>query len=146
MNMLEDLKNRERPFKVPDGYFASVEDGVREAINQPVKGGRLFLSTVRSGLALAFSFLLIFGIGYGVMSVTDSFTNTGFGADDDALSTLIEGGYIRHDFVDYLYEEIELDGDFLAQDIELDEEFSQKIEEGLTEDDLIEIMEEYEDE
>lgn len=144
--MLDDIKNRERPFKVPDGYFATIEDSVRCAVNQPVSGARLFFSTLKSGFALAFSFLFIFGIGYGVISLTDSFSGADLGTDDEFLSTLIDGGYIKDDFIDYLYEEIELDGKLLAQDMELDEEFSRRIEEELSEEYIIELMEEYEDE
>lgn len=144
--MLDDIKNRERPFKVPDGYFASVEESVRSAVSQPASGASLLFSAVKSGLALAFSFLFIFGIGYGVISLTDSFSGPDLGTDDEFLSTLIDGGYIKDDFIDYLYEEIEMDGKLLAQDMELDEEFSRRIEEELSEEYIIELMEEYEDE
>ena len=144
--MLDDIKNRERPFKVPDGYFATIEDSVRSAVSQPASGASLLFSAVKSGLALAFSFLFIFGIGYGVISLTDSFSGPDLGTDDEFLSTLIDGGYIKDDFIDYLYEEIEMDDKLLAQDMELDEEFSRRIEEELSEEYLIELMEEYEDE
>jgi hypothetical protein len=39
-----------------------------------------------------------------------------------------------------------MDGKLLAQDMELDEEFSRRIEEELSEEYIIELMEEYEDE
>lgn len=107
MNDLEEIKKGRELFKVPDGYFSSLEREVRGRIAQSEGGVTPILSSLRSGFALACSFLLIFGIGYGVMALTNTSPSTTFPREDN-LAILIDGGYINYDFVDYLYDEIEL--------------------------------------
>lgn len=73
-DMLESARQTEQPFKLPEGYFESLEDRVMARIaaeEQPAESRRGRVWTVlRPALALAATFALIFGMGYGVLSLT----------------------------------------------------------------------------
>lgn len=146
MSILEEIKNKERPFQVPTGYFSTVEDSVRWAISTPEKVSNPLLGTIKSGFAMAFSFILIFGFGYGVMALTGTMTNSDFSSESGEFATLIESGYIRHDFIDYLYDEIEMnieEESIYEDELLLSDEVSRKIERELSEEELIKFLEEY---
>lgn len=144
MNMLDEIKKKNRPFSVPDGYFSTLEEGVRERIS--LNGEKVVnpvWNSIRVGFALVISFGFIFGMGYGVMSLTKTMSYGDFGFESDELAILIDGGYIKHDFIDYLYDEIEITADPLTEKFELYEELSQMIELNMSQEELIDLMEEY---
>lgn len=141
MDILEDIKKKGSPFKVPEHYFSTVEDGVRGAINEPEMVQSPFLSALKSGFALAFSFLLIFGMGYGVLSLTRTADINRFTLENDTFTTLMEQGYIKHDFIDYLYHEIEIQGEYLTSEMELYDELYDIIESEISEEELMNIIE-----
>ena len=145
--MLDEIKNKQRPFSVPDGYFSTIEDSVRGriGISQQREGNRLWAS-IKTGFALAFSFVFIFGMGYGVLSLTDTIHNDQFDMENDEFAILIKDGYIKHDFIDYLYDEIDIDKDYLTEGVELYEELYQRIEDEMSQEDLLNIIEEYNNE
>lgn len=68
-NMLEQESLKQAPFTVPEGYFATVEDRVRERIAQPAKRSRLW-TVLKPGIAVAAMFLIIIGLGYATLSLT----------------------------------------------------------------------------
>ena len=68
-NMLEQESLKQAPFTVPEGYFGSVEDCVRERIAKPAKSSRLW-TVLKPGIAVAAMFLIIFGLGYATLSLT----------------------------------------------------------------------------
>lgn len=144
--MLEELKNRTRPFEVPEGYFSTVEDQVRERIAKPEKDPGSLMSALRTTLAMTCTFLMIFGMGYGVMALTGTMEAGNFPVEQDELATLIEQGYIKHDFIDYLYDEIDIDKDYLTEGVELYDELYQRIEDEMSQEDLLNIIEEYNNE
>ena len=145
--MLDEIKNKQRPFSVPEGYFSTIEDSVRGriGISQQGEGNHLWAS-IKTGFALAFSFVFIFGMGYGVLSLTDTIHNDQFDMENDEFAILIKDGYIKHDFIDYLYDEIDIDKDYLAEGVELYEELYQRIEDEMSQEDLLNIIEEYNNE
>ncbi len=76
---IDDLLSRrsdaEQPFRVPEGYFDALEDRVmaRIAMEEAPETGRSRVWTViKPALALAATFALIFGMGYGVLSLTQT--------------------------------------------------------------------------
>ncbi|MBQ2243208.1 MAG: hypothetical protein II318_03225 [Bacteroidales bacterium] len=147
MNILDEIKNKKRPFSVPDGYFSSVEDSVKDRIRTPQKrGDSPIWASIKTGFALAFSFVFIFGMGYGVLSLTDTIHNDQFDMENDEFAILIKDGYIKHDFIDYLYDEIDIDKDYLTEGVELYEELYQRIEDEMSQEDLLNIIEEYNNE
>lgn len=145
--MLDEIKNKQRPFSVPEGYFSTIEDSVRGriGISQQGEGNQLWAS-IKTGFALAFSFVFIFGMGYGVLSLTDTIHNDQFDMENDEFAILIKDGYIKHDFIDYLYDEIDIDKDYLTEGVELYEELYQRIEDEMSQEDLLNIIEEYNNE
>ncbi len=61
------------PFRMPEGYMEGLADRVHERIaaeEAPKSGFRLVMQSVKPALALAAMFAVIFGIGYGVLSLT----------------------------------------------------------------------------
>ncbi len=68
-NILEQASLKQAPFTVPEGYFLTVEDRVRERIAKPERGTRLW-TVLKPGMAVAAMFLIIFGIGYATLSLT----------------------------------------------------------------------------
>lgn len=68
-NILEQESLKQAPFTVPEGYFATVEDRVRERIAKPEGRTRLW-TVLKPGIAVAAMFLIIFGIGYATLSLT----------------------------------------------------------------------------
>jgi hypothetical protein len=145
--MLDEIKNKQRPFSVPDGYFSTIEDSVRGRIGISQQGECNHLwASIKTGFALAFSFVFIFGMGYGVLSLTDTIHNDQFDMENDEFAILIKDGYIKHDFIDYLYDEIDIDKDYLTEGVELYEELYQRIEDEMSQEDLLNIIEEYNNE
>ncbi|HPT05301.1 MAG TPA: hypothetical protein PK500_01435 [Candidatus Egerieousia sp.] len=65
------------PFKVPQGYFESVEDEVRTKIKDQTPDGQwgLLHRSLKAYLGLAASFLLILGAGWGVIHFTKFLTS-----------------------------------------------------------------------
>lgn len=68
-NILEQESLKQAPFTVPEGYFQTVEDRVRERIAKPEGRTRLW-TVLKPGMAVAAMFLIIFGIGYATLSLT----------------------------------------------------------------------------
>ena len=69
-NELKELK--ENPFRMPEGYLENMEFSVMRKISEesaPQSGWRTIL---RPAIYLAAMFALIFGIGYGVLTLTHS--------------------------------------------------------------------------
>ena len=136
---LDDKSWKENPFILPDGYFSTLEDSVREKIKGESEVHTPLFSALKSGFALAFSFLLIFGMGYGVMHLTNTTPNndTDFHRGD-YFSYLIEKGYLREDFIDYLYHEIDFDSHEVK--FEINEDLASEIEETLNHSEIIDYL------
>ena len=64
---------RTLPFSTPEGYFDSVEERLRERTFQtrPSAKWETWGKTLKAGLGLAASFLLIAGMGWGIMKLTN---------------------------------------------------------------------------
>ena len=78
MNETNDILERARqagqPFKTPEGYFEGLEDRMMARIaaesQADVPQKRPVWTVLRPALTLAAMFALIFGMGYGVLSLT----------------------------------------------------------------------------
>lgn len=74
-DLLSRRRDAEQPFRVPEGYFDALEDRVMARIameEAPETGRRRFWTVIKPALALAATFALIFGMGYGVLSLTQT--------------------------------------------------------------------------
>ncbi|MDD2293975.1 MAG: hypothetical protein PHD07_07200 [Bacteroidales bacterium] len=97
-NILDNPDLKRNAFSVPEGYFAKMEDSVRERIKAPVHES-LFLKYFKPAFGLLCSFALIFGLGYGVLTLTHTLPG------DEEVSpyiTLLEDEYYNRATVDYL--------------------------------------------
>lgn len=92
MNEREDILSRsearDNPFRMPEGYFDGFEDRMMARIAaqaQPAASKKVRIWTVlKPALTLAAMFALVFGMGYGVLSLTHTL---GRGAGTDATAT-----------------------------------------------------------
>ena len=74
-DLLSRRRDAEQPFRVPEGYFDALEDRVMARIameEAPETGRRRVWTVIKQALALAATFALIFGMGYGVLSLTQT--------------------------------------------------------------------------
>lgn len=74
--------NNTKPFRMPDGYLDSLETAVNERINR--KPGRAW-SVLKPALGLACSFAVIFGMGYGIISLTGTLKGDEKSADTEII-------------------------------------------------------------
>lgn len=139
---LSDPVWRQKPGRVPDGYWNRLEDAVRDRIRetQPVRESEL-VHHLRSYAFLAVTFGLVLGIGYGVMSLTGGRPVPERNEAWD-LSALVDEGYLNSSFVDYAYDAFELkDTAVLFPAGEMpDELFGSEFESGLKENELLEYL------
>lgn len=97
-NILERGSLKENPFGVPSGYFTAMQDEVMAKISAiPVMPPQVeeaeeaapagFMTYFKPAFAMAAMFGIIFGLGYGAMKITGTYTD-----DDTSLrSSLISG-------------------------------------------------------
>lgn len=111
-NILESPKLKESPFRMPEGYLEALEASVGEQISKEERSG--LSAVLRPAIALVFTFALIFGMGYGVLSLTDTLNK--HDSKEDIL--LVEQGWIKSNFVDHF----DMDEDEEAETDSLDEE------------------------
>lgn len=111
-NILESPKLKESPFRMPEGYLEALEASVGERISKEERSG--LSAVLRPAIALVFTFALIFGMGYGVLSLTDTLNK--HESKEDIL--LVEQGWIKSNFVDHF----DMDEDEEAETDSLDEE------------------------
>ncbi len=108
-DILDDAKMKQRAFDLPVSYFEGLEDRVSSKIGKQEGGG--FVRILKPAALLACSFLFVFFIGYGILSLTGT---SGQDIKDAALagnSTVVE------DVVD---DEEEAIIEYLAQNISLE--------------------------
>lgn len=106
---MDDAKMKQRAFDLPVSYFEGLENRVSSKIGKQEGGG--FVRILKPAALLACSFLFVFFIGYGILSLTGT---SGQDIKDAALagnSTVVE------DVVD---EEEEAIIEYLAQNISLE--------------------------
>ena len=126
MNEIDDmLSNRARtdnPFRVPEGYFESLEDRLAariaaEEAGTP-KGSRRVWQALKPALMMAAMFAIIFGMGYGALSLTHTLDRgTGTPAVSDYAS--LEEELIRSSsLLNYYQSDFQVDD----EDAEIDEE------------------------
>lgn len=106
-------EHMESPFKMPDGYLSALENAVGERIAAEGKQG--FKAVLKPALILACAFGLIFGMGYGVLSLTGTLKEDSAPQENIAI---IDEGLIDSHFIDF-YEETA----FLAEEDAVDENF-----------------------
>lgn len=74
-DILQREEFRQNPFTAPEGYFASLEDSLRDKVFATEKKPAGFVGVLKPALMMACSFAVIFGIGYGILSMTGSISS-----------------------------------------------------------------------
>lgn len=108
-DILDDAKMKQRAFDLPVSYFEGLEDRVSSKIGKQEGGG--FVRILKPAALLACSFLFVFFIGYGILSLT------GTSGQDIKDAVLAGNSTVVEDVVD---EEEEAIIEYLAQNISLE--------------------------
>lgn len=123
MNEQQDILERARqagqPFKTPEGYFDGLEDRLMARIAaevQPETSRKVRIwAVLKPALTLAAMFALIFGMGYGVLSLTRTLGRGEVSTDVAGYATAEEEMIRPASLIDYYQSN-------LAEETELDEE------------------------
>lgn len=137
-DLLQNPKLKENPFDVPEGYFLALEDSVRAKIHKPPAPFVSFAMKFKPALMLALTFVIIAGLGYGVASLTRRMTGKGEG--EESIFALIEEGYIRNDFIDNYYEEIDPEKAF-KDNIVVNDEIASYFYKPLSDEEILQLLE-----
>lgn len=108
-DILDDAKMKQRAFDLPVSYFEGLEDRVSSKIGKQEGGG--FVRILKPAALLACSFLFVFFIGYGILSLT------GTSGQDIKNAALALNSTVVEDVVD---DEEEAIIEYLAQNISLE--------------------------
>lgn len=136
-DILQESILKENPFSVPDGYFSALENSVQEKIHKPASHARIFYMKLKPVLLLALTFGIIAGLGYGVSTLTNKIT--GNEEKDNDIFALIEKGYIKSNFIDDYYEEIDLKKAFRDK-IEINDEIAAYFLDNLSEEEIFQLL------
>ena len=136
--MSED-KIHNNPFTVPEGYFAELEDRLRDVALSPEAQSVGWLAKVKPAMMLALMFGVIAGFGWIVSKIT-GLLYTDPVESDDPITAMIEEGWIESSFIYAYSDEIDVEEaliNSLENTVTMDEELSESIEALLSEEDII---------
>lgn len=142
MNELENINKS--PFTVPDGYFESLEDRIRDRIRRPVTPAASLMAKVKPAFMLALMFGAIAGLGWIASRITGMLYDDPADTDNPIMA-MIEEGYLESSFIYAYYDEIDLDNAFtyyLEDNVTIDGELEEYLEASLTEEDMLRYMDE----
>lgn len=143
---MSEMKNdmTQNPFTVPDGYFESLEDRVRERIHRPATPFATFVMKAKPAFMMALMFGVIAGFGWIASRITPLLYEDPIDSEDPIMA-MIEQGYLESSFIYAYSEEINLDEAFtysLENTVTIEGEVEEELEATLTADDIIEYLEE----
>ena len=145
-DILQSEELKANPFTMPQGYLESLEASVSARIEaESQKSSRPVWFTVRRVLkpavSLAAMFILIFGIGYGALSLTGTLRG-GDSVPAEAASdgiALIDAGLLSSSFIDYYVEDMA----YFEEPVLSDEDIFEYLSRELSYGDLAELYTEY---
>lgn len=141
-NILDDERLKALPFKVPAGYFESLEDRIRESIAEPVGAGKSIVLWIKPAALMCAMFLIIAGLGLAASKLTGLLYHDPL-SSEDPLFALIEEGYLNSRFIYSHYEEIDLNEELnnLLEGMEgIDKAIEETVEQNIKEEELIEYL------
>ncbi len=143
---MSEMKNdmTQNPFTVPDGYFESLEDRVRERIHRPATPFATFVMKAKPAFMMALMFGVIAGFGWIASRITPLLYEDPMDSEDPIMA-MIEQGYLESSCIYAYSEEINLDEAFtysLENTVTIEGEVEEELEATLTADDIIEYLEE----
>lgn len=130
------------PFTVPEGYFESLEDRIRDRMQKPATPFSSFVTKVKPAFAMALMFGAIAGFGWLASKVTPLLYNDP-AANEDAIMAMIEEGYLESSFIYAYLDEIDIDSEFknyLENNVAIEGEVEEYLEASLTEEDILECL------
>ena len=110
------------PFTVPDGYFESLEDRVRERIHRPATPFATFVMKAKPAFMMALMFAVIAGFGWLASKVTPLLYEDPLESDDPIMAEA------------FTYS--------LENTVTIEGEVEEELEATLTEEDILEYLEE----
>lgn len=136
---MSEYKIHNNPFTVPEGYFAELEDRLREVALSPEAQSVGWLAKVKPAMMLALMFGVIAGFGWIVSRIT-GLLYTDPMESEDPITAMIEEGWLESSFIYAYSDEIDVDEalvNSLENTVTMDEDLSEDIEALLTEEDII---------
>ncbi|MBQ0006935.1 MAG: hypothetical protein KBS57_05995 [Alistipes sp.] len=137
-DILNDDSIRTNPFRMPDGYVLLLEENVQRRIASKNSPAVLFWSKVKAPVMLAVTFALIFGMGYGVMSLTGT-SSPSSSIRSNEVADILDDYTLHSSFIEDYYEEMATN-DFLdvsANDVEITDEMESEIISYITMNDIM---------
>ncbi len=117
-DILSGIASHDSPFRVPEGYFETMEDRVMARIAEEsavVEVKRPVWRILKPALTLAATFALIFGMGYGVLSLTHTLHRGAGSLEESGYATAEEELISPVSLINYYQSS-------LPEDTELDED------------------------
>lgn len=137
-DILDNDSIRRNPFRMPEGYLQRLEENVHRRIASENSHSSLFWSKVKAPVMLAVTFGLIFGMGYGVMSITGT-SNLKSSVPSDEVADILDHCSLPSSFIEDYYEEM-AGHDILevpTSDIEITDEMESEIISYITMNDIM---------
>ncbi len=138
LDILNDNAIRTNPFRMPEGYVPRLEANVQRRIASKNSPAALFWSKVKAPVMLAVTFALIFGMGYGVMSLTGT-SDFSSSVQSNEVADILDDYTLHSSFIEDYYEEM-AGNDFLevsVNDLEITDEMESEIISYITMNDII---------
>lgn len=96
-------KKNTTPFRMPDGYLEELESSL--SVKTSTQPGKI-RTALAPALALACAFAIVFGMGYGVLSLTGSLDREEETVIEDEIIEYLAAEMTQSDILDY-YAELE---------------------------------------
>ncbi len=141
-DILDDKKLKEFPFKIPAGYFDSLEDRIRESAGNSGVSGKTVIMWIKPAVLLCAMFLIIAGLGLAASKLTGLLYHDPL-ASEDPIFALIEEGYLDSRFIYSHYDEIDLNEELsnMLEDTDgLENTVRTAVEQSIKEEELIEFI------
>lgn len=141
-DLLENAELKRNPFDIPEGYFDSVENNVREKIRISKLAENDWIEKLKPAFVMGIMFLAISGFGILASRITEKM---GYreSYSDNPIFALIDEGYIDSGFIYEIYTEVDVRNvlyNSLENSSGLDAEIEFAVESSLTQEELVEYL------
>lgn len=141
-DILEDAGLKRNPFEVPEGYFDTLEDKVRNRIQSQQTRENVWIAKLKPAFVMGIMFLVIAGFGLLASKITAKMYPD-VPAQENTIYALIDEGWLDSGFIYNLYDEIDIQ-EALTNSLEslsgMETEIGQTVESSLTQEELMEYL------
>jgi len=138
-DILADASLKVNPFSLPDSYAAGLENRVHDRITAEDAIPSTFWGRAKAPVMLALTFCIIFGMGYGVLSLTGT-KNAVSDVPSETMAETLESWSLPSTFIEDYYHE--MNPDYMLEhsitNIEITDDMESEILNLITMNDIIE--------